>query len=188
MIAQARSKEIINDVHAISAAYVSYLDRYRAIPGDDKLAGGRGQRLRQRRWQHRRLVPGQPAGATPVASEESNLFWWHLRLAGFLPGPTAGAGMGAQPKNALGRMIGVQTGTGAATMDLSGLIICTANIPDKIAIAVDTQTDDRAAATGSLHGALQSASNQPIAGATFPPTGGNYVETGTNQYLLCKGL
>jgi len=193
LITSARSKDIINDVHGISAAYLSYLDRYRAIPGDDKLAGGVSGR-----WTASvsgngdgsiaGLYQAQPAGATPVASEESNLFWWHLRLAGFLPGPTAGAGMGAQPNNALGRMIGVQTGTGAATMGFSGLIICTANIPDKIAIAVDTQTDDRAAATGSLRGALQSASNQPIAAATFPPTGGNYAETGANQYLLCKGL
>ncbi len=193
LITQARSKHIINDVHGISAAYLAYLDRYRAIPGDDGLAGGAGGR-----WTASvsgngdgsiaGLYQAQPAGATPVASEESNLFWWHLRLAGFLPGPTAGAGVGAQPNNALGTMIGVQRGIGAATMGLAGLIICTANIPDKIAIAVDTQTDDRAAATGSLHGALQSASNQPIAAATFPPTGGDYVETGANKYLLCKGL
>ncbi len=192
IISQAQSKHMINDVHNISAAYLAYLDRYRAIPGDDRLAGGASGR-----WTASvsgngdgaiaGLYQAQPAGATPVASEESNLFWWHLRLAGFLTGPTAGAGVGAQP-NARGSMIGVQTGSGAATMNLSGLIICTANVPDKIAIAVDTQTDDRAAATGSLHGALQSTSNQPITAALFPPTGGDYVETGANQYLLCRAL
>jgi hypothetical protein len=193
LVTQARSKHLIHDVHDISAAYLAYLDRYRAIPGDDGLAGGASGR-----WPASVSGNGdgsiagayqaKPAGATPVASEESNLFWWHLRLAGFLSGPTAGAGTGAQPINALGGVIGVQTGSGPATLDFSGLIICTANVPDKIAIAVDTQTDDRAAATGSLHGALQSASNQPIAAATFPPTGGDYVETGANHYLLCKGL
>lgn len=193
MITQARSKHVINEVHDISAAYLAYLDRYRAIPGDDRLAGGASGR-----WTASvsgngdgtiaGLYQAQPAGATPLASEESNLFWWHLRLAGFLRGPTAGAGVGAQPNNALGSIIGVQAGSGGATMDLSGLIICIANIPDKIAIAVDAQTDDRAATTGSLRGALQSASNQPIAAATFPPTGGDYVETGANHYLLCRGL
>jgi len=193
MITQARSKHIINEVHDLSAAYLAYLDRYRAIPGDDRLAGGPSGR-----WSGSVSGNGdgtiagsyeaQPAGATPVASEESNLFWWHLRLAGFLAGPIAGAGVGAQPNSALGSMIGVQMGSGVATMGLSGLIICLVNIPDKIAIAVDAQTDDRAATTGSLHGALQSASNQAIAAATFPPTGGDYVETGANHYLLCRGL
>jgi hypothetical protein len=193
MMTQARGKAVISEVHGISAAYLAYRDRYGAIPGDDRGAGGPSGR-----WTASVSGNGdgniagsyeaQPAGATPVASEESNLFWWHLRLAGFLTGPTAGTGMGAQPKNALGKIIGVQAGAGAATLDLSGLVICTANIPDKIAIAVETQIDDQAAATGSLHGALQSASNQPIAAATFPPTGGNYVETGANEYLLCKGL
>lgn len=193
MMTQGRSKAVINEVHGISAAYLAYRDRYRAIPGDDLMAGGpNGRWTASVSGNGDGIIAGsyeaQPAGATPAASEESNLFWWHLRLAEFLTGPTAGAGMGVQPKNALGKIIGVQTGTGAATLGLEGLVICTANIPDKIAIAVETQIDDKAAASGLLHGALQSASNQPIAAATFPPTGGNYVETGANQYLLCKGL
>jgi hypothetical protein len=190
MIAQARSKAVIHEMHSISAAYVTYLDRYRAMPGDDGRASSR--------WtasvsgDGNGTVAGsyeaQPAAATPATSEESNLFWWHLRLSGLIPGPAAGTGVGAQPNNALGSIIGVQTGAGAATMNLSGLIICTANVPAKVAIAVDTQIDDRAAATGSLHGALQSAPNQPIAAATFPPTGGNYAEAAANKYLLCNGL
>ena len=193
MITQARIKNVINDFNGITAAYASYQDRYRAIPGDDARAGGAGPP--PGRWPAAvsgngdgsvaGLYQAQPAGATPVTAEESNLFWWHLRLSGFIPGPTTGPGVGAQPTNAVSGMIGVQTGTGAATMGLSGLILCSANIPDKIAIAVDTQTDDQASDTGSLHAALQTASNQPIAAATFPSA---YAETGANQYLLCKGI
>jgi hypothetical protein len=81
--------------------------------------------------------------------------------------------------------IGVETGTGAPTLGLAGLIVCSANIPDKIAIAVDTQTDDQASATGSLRAGLQTASNQAIGAVTFPSP---YAETGANQYLLCKGV
>ena len=59
-----------------------------------------------------------------------------------------------QPFNALTGMIGVQTGdtAGAAALGtdaagtggFSGLVICSANLPDKIAISVDAQTDDGA--------------------------------------------
>jgi prepilin-type N-terminal cleavage/methylation domain-containing protein len=194
MITQARIKNVINDLNGITAAYASYQDRYRAIPGDDARAGGAGPP--PGRWpaavsgngdgQIQGLYSAQPANpAAPAVGEESNLFWWHLRLSGFIPGPTAGVGVGAQPTNAVSGMVGVENGTGAPTMQLTGLIVCTANIPDKIAIAVDTQTDDQSSTTGSLRGALQTASNQPVGAANFGPA---YAETGSNQYLLCKGV
>src|SRR4249919_3005072 len=41
MITQARIKNVINDFNGITAAYASYQDRYRAIPGDDAGAQAR---------------------------------------------------------------------------------------------------------------------------------------------------
>ena len=41
MITQARIKNVINDFNGLTAAYASYQDRYRAIPGDDARAGTR---------------------------------------------------------------------------------------------------------------------------------------------------
>ncbi|HSD52645.1 MAG TPA: hypothetical protein VLC47_00685, partial [Burkholderiales bacterium] len=64
-----------------------------------------------------------------------------------------------------------------------GLIVCSANIPDKIATAVDTQLDDQGSSTGSLRGQLQAGAN-PATGTAAA----SYVESGTNQYLLCKGI
>ncbi len=188
MITQARIKNVINDFNGITAAYASYQDRYRAIPGDDPGA--------QARWT---LPPANSGNAngdgglagnyndpTAAAEPETRLFWWHLRQAGFIPGATAPPAVASnQPTNAVSGMIGVQTGAGAATMGLAGLIVCSANMPDKIAIAVDTQTDDQASNTGSLRAALQTASNQAIGAATFPSP---YAETGANQYLLCRGV
>jgi prepilin-type N-terminal cleavage/methylation domain-containing protein len=196
MITQARIKNVINDLNGITAAYASYQDRYRQIPGDDSTAGTR--------WPGPAPAPGPAvpgngdglvAGTynaaatypTPAAGQESNLFWWHLRLAGFIPGPTAGAAFANQPTNAVGGFVGVQT-AGAApaipTMGMSGLVVCTANIPDKIAIAVDTQTDDQASASGSMRAVLQTAPNAPTAAAAVA----NYAETGANQYVLCRTL
>ncbi len=63
--------------------------------------------------------------------------------------------------------------------------VCTSNLPDKIAIAVDTQMDDGAIGTGQVRGNLQTAPN-PATKATADTTA--YAETGTNQYLLCKNL
>ena len=191
MITQARIKNVINDFNGITAAYASYQDRYRAIPGDD--AGA------QARWTlGAPAVPSTPGNgtvdgtynaATAGVEPESRLFWWHLRQAGFIPGPTTPAAQAAnQPTNAVSGMIGVQTGTGAATMGLAGLIVCTANIPDKIAIAVDTQTDDQNALGGSLRAMVQGASNPAIAGGFPGAPYALYVETGANQYLLCRGV
>jgi prepilin-type N-terminal cleavage/methylation domain-containing protein len=187
MITQARIKNVINDFNGITAAYASYQDRYRAIPGDD--AGALA------RWSlaAANATPSTPGngtvdGAYNVASTaneaESRLFWWHLRQGGFIAGPTSPSAQASQqPTNAVSGMIGATTGTGAATVGLSGLIICSANVPDKIAIAVDTQTDDQNALTGSVRSMLQTASN-PAIGAAGPA----YAETGANQYLMCKGM
>jgi prepilin-type N-terminal cleavage/methylation domain-containing protein len=187
MITQAKIKNIVNDFNGITAAMNSYQDRYRAIPGDDRNAGSR--------WS------GAPAAGTyngdgqingnynttltaaATAAQESNLFWWHLRLSGFVAGPTSGVAAGIQPNNAVNGIMGVQTGSGAATLGFASLIICTSNLPDKIAIAVDSQMDDGAPDTGQVRGQSQSAPNPDLSTAA---TG--YQETGTNQYLLCKNL
>src|SRR4249919_3452420 len=41
MITQARIKNVVNDFNGITAAYFSYMDRYKAVPGDDINASGR---------------------------------------------------------------------------------------------------------------------------------------------------
>jgi prepilin-type N-terminal cleavage/methylation domain-containing protein len=189
MITQAKIKNVLNDFNGITAAVNSYQDRYRAIPGDDLNA--------VTRWVTQSAVSGNgdgqfgtpaapansyntPITATPVTGQETNLFWWHLRLAGFVGGTTAAAASsGQQPTNAAGGMMGVQT-TG---LGFTSNIVCSSNLPDKIAIAVDTQMDDGAPAGGQVRGMIQVAPSPAVGTAA---TG--YAETGTNQYLLCKTL
>jgi prepilin-type N-terminal cleavage/methylation domain-containing protein len=185
MITQARIKNVINDFNGITAAYASYQDRYRAIPGDDVGAAGRwaGSVSGNGNGQVAGPYNNALAGA-PVAANESNLFWWHMRLSGFIAGPTSGAGFANQPTNSVGGMIGVTSGDGTpGMMGFSGLIVCSANLADKIAIAVDTQTDDQSSNTGSVRGMLQAGANPPIAAAAA-----TYQESGSNQYLVCKGV
>ena len=192
MINQAKIKNVISDFNGISAAYYGYQDRYRQIPGDDPGAATR--------WVGSGHV-SSGAGGTPgngvlegkynnlVAAPptfESNLFWEHLRLAGFV----SGSG-GQQPNNAATGMIGVQTGDAAggaagAMGGFTGLIMCSANLPDKIAVAVDTQMDDGQNDKGQVRGQKQAGSNPDIKAALV--AGDAYVEDGTSQYTLCRGL
>jgi prepilin-type N-terminal cleavage/methylation domain-containing protein len=194
MITQAKIKNVINDFNGITAAVTSYQDRYRAIPGDDQNANAR--------WSSLATPPQSGSGngivaglynandtsgtlGSPPAAAESNLFWQHLRIAGFIAGPTTGTGSGSPPPNATGGIIGVETGAVGTGMGFTSLITCTSNLPDKVAIAVDTQADDGVPGTGQVRGQLQAAPN-PITAAAGSAT--PYQETGTNQYLLCKNL
>jgi hypothetical protein len=64
--------------------------------------------------------------------------------------------------------------------------MCSANLPDKIAIAVDTQMDDGASNLGTVRALLQQAPN-PNVGAGQVATAA-FAETGTNIYVLCRAL
>jgi prepilin-type N-terminal cleavage/methylation domain-containing protein len=180
MITQAKIKNVIADFSGISAAYHGYQDRYRAIPGDDANAtrwgaglGGSGDGV----------VTGTYADTT--VDVESRRWWDHLRRAGFV----AGTGQ-QQPFNALAGVIGVQTGDAgspiAATLGgFAGLMVCSANLPDKIAIAADVQIDDGVGTTGTVRGKLQTTANMAIGVAATADT---YAETGTNTYVLCRAM
>src|SRR6267378_1833651 len=178
MITQAKIKNVINDFNGITAAMNSYQDRYRAIPGDDVNAAGRWAGSFGGNGNGQFDVAGAtevynsvPAAAPTAATPEVNKFWWHLRLAGFVPGPTAAViGAVAPPTNAAGGLLGVQT----SGMGFTSNIICSSNLPDKIAIAVDTQMDDATNTTGQVRGLLQVGLNDPAPAAA---PGGAYAET-----------
>ncbi|HVB47892.1 MAG TPA: prepilin-type N-terminal cleavage/methylation domain-containing protein [Burkholderiales bacterium] len=202
MITQAKIKNALADFSGISAAYYGYQDRYRQLPGDDPNAGvrwagaanGNGNGVVEGTYNqtcpatvtaNSSAVPG----TTPVPLE-SCMWWDDLRRAGFV----AGSG-GQQPFNAFSGLVGVQTGNGAGavvlapsstpTAGFAGLIVCSANIPDKVAIALDTQMDDGHIASGTVRGELQSQPNPPI---TPTASTTDYQETGTNTYTLCTQI
>jgi prepilin-type N-terminal cleavage/methylation domain-containing protein len=180
MITQAKIKNVIADFSGVSAAYHGYQDRYRAIPGDD--AGATRWGLTPPGTAGNNVLSGAYNSAT--ATDESRLWWDHLRRAGFVSGSGS-----QQPFNAVNGMVGVQTGDGAGGTALGGvtsLIMCSANLPDKIAISVDTQMDDGDVRTGTVRGQLHTAGPNPATSAAADTN--NYAETGTNLYTLCRVL
>jgi len=190
MITQAKIKNIVNDFNGITVAVTSYQDRYRALPGDDQNATTRWTTQAPGKGNGDGVMLGKyndndttGTGGAPADLKESNLFWQHLRIAGFVPGLTTGAGSGSQPLNAAGGMIGVESGTAGSGLGFTSLIICFSNLPEKVASAVDTQMDDSNPASGQIRAQKQTNANE----ATLPaPNVSAYVETGVNQYLLCK--
>jgi prepilin-type N-terminal cleavage/methylation domain-containing protein len=189
MITQAKIKNAITDFSGVSAAYFGYQDRYRATPGDD--AGAT-------RWSGaviptnagNRVLTGtykEACPATAVVGTPETCFWWeHLRRSGFV----AGSGP-VQPTNAFNGILGVQTGdglTGAAvlpaTTGFTGIIMCSGNLPDKVAIALDVQMDDGSPGGGAVRSSGVAGGNADIDTTTVSPA--NYLETGTNTYTLCR--
>ena len=186
MITQAKIKNTMADFTGISAAYHGYQDRYRAIPGDD--AGAT-------RWSG--ATAGNGNGVvlgtynSTTATAESRLWWDHLRRAGFVSGNGT-----QQPFNALTGVIGVQTGDGQAAVGPTmlnaaagngfvGLIMCSANLPDKIAISVDAQMDDGVGNRGSVRAMKQSTPNPALVAKAAADT---YSEDGVSTYLVCRQL
>lgn len=184
MITQAKIKNVVADFSGISAAYYGYQDRYRAIPGDDLNAGSRWSGATAGNGNG--VVAGTYNAVCATATDESCQWWDHLRRAGFV----AGSGK-VQPFNAVTGLIGVQTGDGAATPapvlgGFGGLIVCSAGLPDKIAIAVDTQMDDGNISAGTVRGQLHTAGPNPTISTSAAASA--YAETGTNVYTICRAL
>ena len=179
MIVQAKIKNAMADFSGISAAYHGYQDRYRKIPGDDDGAAARWAGAVQSATAGNGIVQGLYGSQTNT--DESRLWWDHLRRAGFVAGNGA-----SQPTNAFAGLIGVQTGNGANSTVMNGfssLIVCSSNIPDKVAIAIDTSMDDGISTTGGVRAELQATPN-PVIGNTSAA----YAETGTNIYVLCRQI
>jgi len=206
MIVQAKIKNAIQDFSGISAAYYGYQDRYRTVPGDDAGAAARWTTPAG-------AVPGNGNGilegdylgtassnaVTPPTTAESLLFWDDLRRSGFVTGALATTGVPVAPTNAFNGAIGVQQGdgnggsqppgailestAGVVNTGFSNLVMCSANLPDKVAIALDVQMDDGNPSSGGVRG-VEAAGNAANTALATPASG--YVETGTNTYTLCR--
>jgi prepilin-type N-terminal cleavage/methylation domain-containing protein len=179
MITQARIKNVTNDFNGTTAAYFSYQDRYRAIPGDDPNAATRWATWAVKAGDGNGSITSTEKYGSVTADEEVRLFWAHLRAAGFIPGPTSGAEAQGQPNNAVGGIIGVQNGG----LGLIGTIVCSSNVPDKVAGAVDTQLDDQKPNQGNMR-AFEHTTSDPR--ENLGAAASAYEETSDKRYIVCR--
>jgi prepilin-type N-terminal cleavage/methylation domain-containing protein len=160
MIGSAKIKNVINDLKGVTAAYYSYQDKYKAIPGDDLAAstrftgadngGGDGA-----------ITGLYNAAVAPALAAESNNFWQHTRMAGLMSGVATGA-EALPPQNAVGGVLGVQSqvsAAGGSTYGMTGPVVCAGSIPWKIAQSIDTQIDDGNSNTGNFRAGIAGIAN-----------------------------
>jgi prepilin-type N-terminal cleavage/methylation domain-containing protein len=180
LINSARVKNLAADFRNVPVFIYGYQDKFKALPGDDPAAsthmtgatnattgGTTGNGIIEGAWD------------SQTKTEESYLFWQHVRLAGLAPGSTdINTPAVYLPSNALGGRIGIQSAKPFTTMNSGTYFICSAGISGKFAKQLDSQLDDGVTNTGSMQ-----------AGATADGTAaadGALVDT--NNYTVCMGV
>lgn len=188
LIESSRIKNAANDINGVIAAYNGYVDRFRAVPGDDADANiaNRGAA-----WVNAVVGTGngQLGSVNPFGggADESTQFWVHVRSAGFIAGNSTLTGLQALPTNAFSGLIGVTgalIGATAATQIAAGIPkVCLSGVPGKSARSLDVAMDDGVAATGIMRGFDGVAPLNPI-GATEDAL--NYSDD--RQYTICRTM
>ncbi len=157
IITNAKVKNLENSVDGLAAAIYSYQDRYRAYPGDD-IKANRFPNLNGGSYNGN--GDGIIAGTfkTTDTSQEASKLWLHLRNSGLVPGDAVPSATDSaaytNPRNAFGGVTGAATATSATPpatgVTTLGTYIGFTNIPNAIAIILETRADDNDNKKGSV--------------------------------------
>lgn len=185
LINSAKVKNFATDFRNIPLYIYGYQDKFKALPGDDTRAntnvGG--------------TAASTPAGKqgngaidgvwnTATNTDESCLFWQHVRLAGLAAGSTtvdcASAASDYVPRNADGGRIGIQSnGNDPGFSTITGMtgtyIICSEGILGKYVKQLDVLLDDKNTETGSLRAILTTDIPGPAAADAAIVDGSSYT-------------
>lgn len=199
LINSAKVKNMANDFRNISTFVYAYQDKFRAMPGDDPAPGSHvnGGTLA--------TTPGAPAargdsrinGAwnSSTTTDESFLFWQHVRLAGLATGTSSTASPDYLPRNAEGGRIGVTSdpvATDAAANFPGGFFVCSV-MQGRFARQLDATIDDGNTTTGMMRvigqGEIASTAAAPVAGppATFGGVANLTPANDGTTYTICMG-
>jgi prepilin-type N-terminal cleavage/methylation domain-containing protein len=176
LINSARVKNLAGDFRNVPVFIYGYQDKFKSLPGDDSAANTHvtGTNATTNGTTGNGVIEGNWYSTT--TTDESYLFWQHVRLAGLAPGPTV-VGAGYLPVNALGGQIGVQSAAPFANMN-GTYFICSAGVPGEFAKQLDVQLDDGNTAAGSMRAGTNV--TPPVAVATT-------LDDSTN-YTVCMGI
>ena len=179
LINSARVKNLATDFRNIPVFIYGYQDKFKSLPGDDTAASthltGATNASTPASSQGNGMIDGLWNSTT--ATDESYLFWQHVRLAGLAPGPTV-VGAGYPPLNAAGGRVGIQSAKPFSTMNSGTWFICSDGITGKFAKQLDSQLDDGVTDKGSMQAGTVATT---AAAATTP------LDDAT-QYTVCMGV
>ena len=180
LINSAKVKNFATDFRNIPLFIYGYQDKFRAIPGDDSRAvanigasaAGNGDGRINGLWD------------STTATDESVLFWEHVRKANLAAGPTSISSVPTVtdflPKNAEGGIIGIQSGV---TPPINGMvgsyIVCSKGILGKFVKQLDITMDDGNTNSGSL---------QAVATVTSLPSNPVATVNDADTYTVCLGF
>jgi prepilin-type N-terminal cleavage/methylation domain-containing protein len=193
LINSAKVKNLATDFRNIPVFIYGYQDKFKSLPGDDvnvvTHVGAAGTlATTPANFQGNGVIDG--LWDTATNTDESYLFWQHVRLAGLAPGPTSVADPSYFPTNAAGGTIGIQSNNGSfvtitkiaagtASPMTGTYIICSKGILGKFVKQLDITMDDGNTDTGSMRVADPAANGQSVA------TGN--IQDG-QAYTVCMGI
>ncbi len=155
LVNNAKVKNLANDLRGISSFVYAYQDRFRALPGDDRAAAthlnGAGTATTPANSIGNARING--AWNSSTTTDESFLFWQHVRLAGLATGTTDPTAADYLPRNAEGGVIGVTSDavlTAPAVPYPAAFYVCSQGIQGRFARQIDTTLDDGNSQTGTV--------------------------------------
>jgi prepilin-type N-terminal cleavage/methylation domain-containing protein len=191
LINSAKVKNFANDFRNIPLFIYGYQDKFKSLPGDDAgvathVTGGtlattpngvQGNGVINGNWD------------TVTVSDESMLFWQHVRLAGLANGSTIVAANNTYwPTNADGGRVGIESGSARYILNTDGVtflqgsyVICSQAILGKFAKQLDITMDDGNTATGSM----RVVAGNHVRGAAALATAA--IDDATS-YIVCMGV
>ena len=194
LINSAKVKNLAGDFKNIPVYIYGYQDKFKALPGDDASANTRlpnGNICTPSAAGKCTTSNGQIDGkwnATGI-TDESYVFWQHVRLAGLVAGPTSITATDYLPHNAVNGRIGVTNASLVANLPITGLkgsyIICSDGIAGKFAKQLDSTLDDGDTTTGSV---MVTVAGTASAGDAIPTTGAGTIIVDDTTYLVCMGV
>jgi prepilin-type N-terminal cleavage/methylation domain-containing protein len=191
MIEQSKIKRVINDFNAISAAVMTYKDRYGHLPGDDPNAATRWPAATGRagtaNGNGNGVIDGTLGQVLTGGTNESGYAWQHLRLAGLIGGDVANAATARTPERTpFGSNYGLGSNGNAFGLGNTATIFC-ASLPAKAAEALDKQLDDGNPQSGNIRAGAPNANMNTAPAGTANTT--VYVDNPTAPwYTVCRRL
>ncbi len=174
MITNAKIKRVESDNAGIAAAMFSYQDRYLQLPGDDDDAMARFDTITLPADQGDNSGLIDDDWDSSVATEETILFWRHLRAAGLVPG---GADNATHPSNAYGGKIGVHDGA----LGIGGHVLVFGALEGSIARILEARLDDTFPHSGRIRAELTNLNTINVTPAVAPGIGAYAQEARYNM-------
>jgi prepilin-type N-terminal cleavage/methylation domain-containing protein len=153
LINSAKVKNLANDFRVVPTYIYAYQDKFRALPGDDPAAVahlGAGSTQLTGTAIGNGVVNGEWRSTT--ATDESFIFWEHVRRANLASGATNPADATYAPLNVEGGRIGVTSASNSPNSNIlkGSYVVCSDGILGKFAKQLDTTLDNGDTATGNV--------------------------------------